>query len=59
MKSKLYHISLPDGSGEYVYISEDETEVRQQMDEDESIDGIFELDPITKSSLPENIRLQA
>jgi hypothetical protein len=56
---KLYAISLPDGSGEYVYICDNEADVINQMDEHETIDGIFDLDPIMKSMLPENRRLSA
>jgi len=57
--SKLYQISMPDGSGEYIYISEDEAEVKAQMDDGETIDGIYELSPILRSALPENRRLEA
>jgi hypothetical protein len=56
---RLYAISLPDGSGEYIYISDDMAEVLDQMDDNESIDGIFDLDPVQKSMLPENRRLSA
>lgn len=59
MNTKLYAISLPDGSGEYIYISENEEEVREQMDDEETIDAIYELNPILKAYLPEDRRLSA
>jgi hypothetical protein len=58
MNSKLYHISNADCSVEYIYISSSLDEVMDQMEEGETIDGIFAINPVhNNSSLPEDRRL--
>jgi len=56
-KTKLYSISLPDGSDEYIYISDSRDEVIEQMEENETIDSIYDLVLDQGGMLAENRRI--